>query len=97
MSYLSKFQREVHEWAQATFPNQTPASKLAHLRDELKELEEDPGDALEIADCFILLLSISEMAGVDLLSAGETKFEINKNRKWGKPDERGVVKHIKES
>jgi hypothetical protein len=32
----------------------------------------------------------------ELLTACFNKLEINKNRVWGKPDENGVVEHIKD-
>jgi hypothetical protein len=31
----------------------------------------------------------------DICQAIQEKFEINKSRKWGKPDANRVVKHIK--
>ena len=53
----------------------------------------------ELADCLTLLLDIAahEYINVsDLLDASEEKMEINKKRKWGEPDENGVVEHIPE-
>jgi NTP pyrophosphatase (non-canonical NTP hydrolase) len=54
--------------------------------------------ALEFADCFMLILDAASHFGLsasDLLQVTKIKLEINKDRKWGKPDENGVVEHIK--
>lgn len=95
MNDTLQFQREVSTWAQETFPNQTPASKLAHLCDEVEELKLCPDDGEEMADIFILLLNLAEMNGFDLMHEARAKMTKNRARKWGKPDERGVCKHIK--
>jgi hypothetical protein len=89
-----QFQREVSKWAQATFPHQTPASKLDHLGEEIAELKANPSDGEEMADCFILLLNLAEMHGHDLMAQARAKMAKNRARKWGKPDERGVCHHI---
>ena len=90
----SAFQREVSEWAAKTFPHQTPRSKISHLRKEIEELADDDGNGEEMADCFILLLNLAEMAGVDLMTEAQRKMEINRNRTWGAPDADGVCQHI---
>jgi len=91
---LPTFQREVHAWSVATFPVQTPESKIAHLLKEVTELAEHPADPSEMADCLILLCGIAELAGVDLLTAARAKMEVNCARSWGEPDELGVQSHI---
>jgi len=51
----------------------------------------------EIADCLMLLIDCAAHAQIDintLIDTAETKLEINKNRKWGKPDGNGVVERI---
>ena len=53
---------------------------------------------MEIADCFMLLLDSAHHVGIthnEILQATKEKLEINKKRKWGNPDENGVVEHIK--
>jgi len=92
---LIEFQREISEWAATTFPHQTPASKVAHLTDEVNELSDNPGDGEEMADCFILLLNLAEMGGFDLLEEAQKKMAKNKLRIWGAPDARGVCHHVK--
>ena len=54
---------------------------------------------LEFADCFILLLDAARKEGFsakDILTAIVEKMEINKARKWGKPDVNGVMEHIRD-
>ena len=92
-STLRDFQAEVREWAAATFPTQTPASIVEHLRREVEELALDQTPE-EAADCFLLLLDYAELRGFDLLNEGIRKFKICKNRQWGAPDTYGVIEHI---
>lgn len=87
-------QHRISEWAEKTFPNQSTSAKICHLADEVAEVMENPNDGEELADCAILLFNLAERAGVDLMSEVEKKFAKNRKRIWGKPDERGVVKHI---
>jgi len=95
--------KEITEWQDKTFPNSTALSKVAHLKQEVLELESDlktDSDHLttEWADCAILLFGAAKCAGMnysDCLNAIQDKFEVNKLRTWGKPDENGVVNHIK--
>jgi NTP pyrophosphatase (non-canonical NTP hydrolase) len=94
---------EISAWQKQTFGQATPLSKIAHLAEELEELVEDlksknPERRLEFADCFFLLFGAAAAYGMtyqDICNAIQEKFEINKARKWGIPDENGVVKHIK--
>lgn len=90
-------------WQKQTFPQGTSLSKLAHLKQEVQELENDlktnnPEKRLEFADCFLLLFGAAASDGMtyeDICNAIQEKHEINLKRKWGKPDENGVVNHIK--
>lgn len=53
----------------------------------------------EFADCFILLFGAAASDGMNyeqIVDCINHKMQINKARKWGKPDENGVVNHIKE-
>lgn len=53
---------------------------------------------MEYADCFTLLLDSASHFGLtadDLIKLSRRKLEINKKRKWGNPDENGVVEHIR--
>jgi len=54
---------------------------------------------MEFADCFMLLLDSAHHANFtadELINAALEKLEVNKKRTWGKPDENGVVEHIKD-
>ena len=51
----------------------------------------------EYADCLMLLLDSASHFGLTserLLHVTRLKLEVNKKRKWGTPDENGVVEHI---
>lgn len=55
---------------------------------------------IELADCIILLYGAAgsfEMDYNDICKSIQRKFEEVKTRKWGEPDENGVVEHIKQS
>jgi len=97
---------EITQWQKETFGVQfTPLSKIAHLAEEIQELvadlqENSPYTRLEYADCFILLFGSAAANGMtyeDICNAINEKMIINKARKWGKPNEQGVVNHIKEA
>ncbi len=107
MVNLNRLQNDIGEWGEEVFKNGTPTSVLHHLRDEVDELlvaetatrisplgEEAESEA---ADILILLLQYAHRRNFYLSDAVEKKMKINKKRRWGKPDERGVVNHIKES
>lgn len=92
-------------WSKATFPNQTVASNIAHLRKELGELEEAAsiginGNAeIELADCQLLLINIMSLLRVSAEAHIEncyTKLAINKQRKWGAPAPEGHIEHIRD-
>ena len=95
---------QITEWQDKTFPKATSLSKLYHLEQEIKELKEsitniNHGNTwLEFADCFLLLYGAAGKYGLsfeDIHHAIAEKFEINKKRNWGTPDENGVVNHVK--
>jgi len=51
----------------------------------------------EFADCFMLLLDSAHHMAISfetIIKYTKKKLEINKKRKWGKPDKNGVVEHI---
>ena len=90
----------IAEWGNKTFPKETIQARLygvvEHLSDEVEELKKDPTSAEELADCFILLAQLAHESKVDLYKTVQEKMTINRNRKWGVADHRGVVKHIEE-
>ena len=100
---------EIHEWQKKTFTEANPVSKLHHLSKEVVELVDalknmgtvysEEEVKMEYADCFFLLFGSAMAYGMDLYEIERVmrkKLEINKKRKWGKPDENGVVLHEKE-
>lgn len=97
MKTFDQLQRDIGQWQRDTFRNQSVFSKIKHLQREVIELEQKPTDRSELADCLILILAIAETTGVSngtLLQAACEKMEINKLRKWGRPDADGVQSHI---
>lgn len=85
----------------------TCAGVLAHLEDEIVELTDAFGGvtfplleseiteiAFEAADCAMLLFQFAHRMGFDLIAYVEDKLVINRNRTWGEPDDRGVVRHV---
>lgn len=95
---LDALQMEMGDWCDTTFPNSTPYTIIRHLKEEIKELEEAIDQELpqEIADCVMLLLHLAHKKKISTRDAVRDKFEVCKKRKWGQPDEHGVVRHIKE-
>ncbi len=93
----------VTKWQNETFGQATALSKIAHLKQEIKELKKDvkkdnPAKRLEFADCFILLFGAAASDGMSyeqIIDCISEKLEINKSRTWGKPDKNGVVNHVK--
>ena len=76
-----------------------PLPVVHHIHKEVQELLFDPYDIEEYADMLILILDGSRRAGYDtqdLLEAAFNKMIVNRKRKWGKPDENGVVEHIRD-
>ena len=92
-------QKKSVKWSRETFKDSTMESNLAHLRDEIDEIEQNPDDIEEWADVILLYMNGASLAGHtmdDILEAAYKKYEKNINRKWGIPDDRGVVKHSDE-
>lgn len=98
--------KEITKWQKETFGQSTASSKIHHLKQEVNELsyelalkEDNPTKTLmEFADCFILLFGAADSYGMcyeDIVDSINAKMRINKSRKWGKPDENGVVNHVK--
>ena len=96
---------EITKWQKKTFGQATPLSKIAHLKEEVEELEQAvyknenvSSTLMEFADCFILLFGAASSYGMDyehICEAIEAKMKINRVRKWGVQKENGVVNHIK--
>ncbi|MDH6309388.1 NTP pyrophosphatase (non-canonical NTP hydrolase) [Dysgonomonas sp. PFB1-18] len=80
--------------------------EVSELIDILEEVGNgDPSDEnwdkvrMEYVDCLMLLLDSASHFGLsayDLYRGCYIKLEINKKRKWGLPDENGVIEHIRD-
>jgi NTP pyrophosphatase (non-canonical NTP hydrolase) len=101
---MTKEQFEIiTKWQDETFPDASAFSKVEHLKEEVEELSIDVainglGMKMEFADCVMLLFGAAAKCGMsyeDCCNAVDEKMSINRKRKWGKPDENGVVKHVK--
>ena len=103
---IQLFMDDIHKWADDTFGTErTSIAPLHHLQKEVEETIKAmkqgirENTLIELADCFILILNASSKYRVtfaELLKVSRNKMEINKSRKWGKPDSNGVCEHIRE-
>jgi phosphoribosyl-ATP pyrophosphohydrolase len=97
---------EITRWQKEIFTSATDITALAHLQEEVREVKEavflEVNEMLvaeEYADCFMLLFGSAALHGLsyeDICNVIKRKFEVNKQRKWGKPNEDGYVKHVKD-
>ena len=100
MTEFQRFQIEAHRWADSVFGElRPPDGAVAHLLKEVGELSDHPYDDMEYADCLMLILDAASNAGIgadNLLNTCWEKLSINRAREWGKPDENGVVEHVRD-
>ncbi len=88
---LDTLATDAGAWADATFgtpAERGPIGALRHLKLECDECIAGPGDIMEYADCFLLLLDAARRAGISpaaLIRAASTKLGINKRRTWPRP------------
>lgn len=88
-------------WSRKTFgtdQERGPKGPIDHLKKEILELEENPTDASEYADCFLLLLDASRRAGISLdglIDAARHKMTINERREWQTPEPDKAVEHVR--
>lgn len=95
-------QREITRWASSNWPDRTYHQALSKLvLEEIPEMlqhhkEHGPDHALggELADCFVLLMDLATIWGVDLPSAIEAKMEINYMRMWYRDPDTGIAQHV---
>jgi len=96
--HWQKMQDDIGAFTEKTFGKGTVKGKITHLAEELEEVLAAPDDRHEWADCMILLLGAARCAGLDmndLYQAMQEKMDINRKRKWGPPDEDGIVRHVR--
>lgn len=98
---LADLQTEVVQWADGIAPCRQPKDTVVKAVSEMSELldavlNKDP-DAIkdELADLQILLVDLANMYKIDLIEAGFSKMDKNKNsRKWEVKD--GVMRRIRD-
>lgn len=95
MTPIDTLQLQINTWADSVFPNRTDASILLKLYSELGEMIDNPGDPLEHADVFILLLDFAARHKIDVESAIKKKLAINKERDWKVDLHTGMMSHVK--
>lgn len=89
---LRAIYERVTTWQRRTFPRQTAASILAHMRKELAEIEDAPDDIEERADMAILAMGVFDRAGLD------PQFDdVSDAWTWGCFDARAAVRFLKEA
>lgn len=87
-------QDRIVEWKKVSI-NSTLEGSIEHLIEEVVDLKKDPYDPLSLADCFILLMGISDEVGFsmdEMASAIVAKQTINEQREWEEADENGVIR-----
>lgn len=91
----------IHNWANKTFPDRVPQASLSKLvMEEIPELlvAKKEGKPLEgeMADCFILLLDLCAIWGIDPGQAIADKMDINRSRFWERDEATGFYNHTGE-
>lgn len=79
----------LEEWEKVRYDDSVGAGEYGR---KLKNI------TMEFADCMMLLLDAASHHNIhatQLFASVQEKLEINKKRKWGKPDENGVVEHVR--
>jgi len=101
LNNMDQLQNEIGQWQDIVFPDGSTITILNHLKKEIIELDDEvkinhiQNIGKEMADCQHLLFGIAHKLQTSLYSETRKKFEINKLRKWGKPNSDGVVEHIR--
>jgi len=99
-SRIVNFWYKHGKWASETYgAHRDHIGPLKHLAKEAVEAQVIPADPIELADCFMLVLSATRNAGLtleDLITAAENKLEICKTRKYPKGVNGEPIEHIRE-
>lgn len=80
------FLAQLAEWQLTTFPGESVAGVLSHLREEIDELSDRPGDPDELADCLMLICCLCFHQGIDPIEAMRAKHAVNLQRTWQKTE-----------
>jgi hypothetical protein len=99
MKEFNDLQIEIGEWSDSVFGKRKDVTSLLnHLKEEIGELQKEPDDLMEYADCLMLLIDSARIRGfsvTELYCAMVRKLEINKTREWEPEDENGIIRHKK--
>lgn len=93
-------QDTIVRWRDAQIKGSTVVGTVAHLGEEVEDLRENPHDPLALADIGILWMSLCEQVGFsmeEMKSAIEAKMVLNESRDWGEADDKGIIRHLKET
>ena len=96
---LEDFWCEQGIWSEKTFGKSGPERELKHLKKEVEECLENPGDLEEYADLLFLVFGACRSAGFslrELIAAASAKLVINQHRKWGPLIPGEPCEHIEE-
>jgi NTP pyrophosphatase (non-canonical NTP hydrolase) len=94
-------QGEVREWSRQVTPDATPDTCMAHIKEEVAELENElallaherfNSAGVEAADVVILLCALACLLDIDLANEVEQKWQIVKGRVYNKGAD-GVYRH----
>lgn len=96
---IQSVQEEITRWASQQFPHRTDHHAIYKLMvEEIPELathkkEHGTHDiGPELADCFVLLMDLASLWGVDVAEAIHEKMKINYTRTWVR-DVNGIMQH----
>jgi hypothetical protein len=96
---LALLRAEHAEWSARQFGDVSAVGPAKHLSKEALEVAAEPLDAIEHADCWMLLWDMQRRAGISdaqLASAIAKKLAINKARSWPAPKEGEAREHKKD-
>lgn len=107
--WIQRFANKNRKWTDETFGKLTSTAALHHLQKEvgetIKAIEDEPSlifgrdqTVFEFADMYLLLLNAMHKHNFtfkQMHEAAELKMDANRERKWGKANEKGFVEHIK--
>lgn len=91
-------------WARPTFSHQSTIGAAKHLVYEIEELNAEPTDGQEYADCVMLavftldrLLKAADVASINLVTEITQKLAVNQQRTFGPLDADGVPTRDREA
>jgi NTP pyrophosphatase (non-canonical NTP hydrolase) len=97
---MRRVQQAITDWADSQFPGRTAQHALSKLvLEEVpellqhKKLHGTKGIDTELADCFVLLMDLASLWGVDLPAAIRAKMIINEKRVWKVDPDTGLMNH----